>query len=210
MDWGQGDQHKFGYALKLAAALGAISLGAGDFLTVFFIHSTELDSLNNISPQFGPSRSSQHLMRLLIFLNDQKTEGMTDLNTSMREYTLTAHRPGLAFLISDLFSPEGFQNGLTQLLSRGYEVVLLHLLSPDEIDPPLAGDLRLIDIETGSTQEVSLDGGLRKLYHNRLQTWQEDIQRECNRRDIRYIPIVTLQPWDEFVLLGLRKAGIIK
>jgi uncharacterized protein (DUF58 family) len=210
MDWGKGDQHKFGYAVKLAAALGAISLGAGDALTVFLIHNPEPGSFDRVSPQFGPSRSSQHLMRLLTFLESKKTGGTTDINASLREYTLAARRSGLAFLISDLFSPEGFQNGFTHLLSRGYEVVLLHILSPDEIDPPLAGDLRLIDIETGSSQEVSLDGGMRSLYRDRVQAWQEDIQIECNRRDIRYIPINTLQPWDEFVLLGLRKAGIIK
>ena len=89
-------------------------------------------------------------MRLLKFLQDQPTAGSTNLDAALRRYTLGPRRPGLLFLLSDLFSPAGYRDGLGLLQGRGYEVVVLHVLSPDEIDPPLAGDLRLIDAETGA------------------------------------------------------------
>jgi hypothetical protein len=131
-----------------------VALGAGDYLTITLLHTLHAPA------QYGPARGQQHLMRLLAFLEPQTSGGTTDLNQSLRDYTLAARRPGLAFLISDLFSPAGFESGLNQLLSRGYEVTLLHLLAPDELDPPLAGDLRLIDLETNHGQDVSLDAGL--------------------------------------------------
>jgi len=47
------------------------------------------------------------LMRYLSFLEEQSPTGATELNASLRQYTLEAQRPGLAILISDLFSPGG-------------------------------------------------------------------------------------------------------
>ncbi len=206
MDWGAEAQHKFSYALKLAAALGAVALGAGDYLTVAVLRTTRA-----LAPaQYGPARGQQHLMRLLTFLEPQTCSGTTDLNQMLRDYTLAARRPGLTFLISDLFSPGGFEAGLNQLLSRGYDLSLIHLLAPDELNPPLAGDLRLIDIETDFGQDVSLDAGLRELYRRRLQAWQNEVQVTCGKRGVRYLPITTAYPWDELVLLDFRKAGIVK
>lgn len=204
MDWGEDALHKFQYALKLAAALGSVALGAGDYLTVTLLHAAQAPA------QYGPARGQQHLMRLLAFLEPQTCDGTTDLNQMLRDYTLAARRPGLTFLISDLFSPAGFETGLNQLQSRGYELTLVHLLAPDELEPPLAGDLRLIDIETDFGQDVSLDAGLRELYRRRLQAWQNEIQLLCGKRGIRYVPVSTAYPWDELVLLDFRKAGIVK
>ncbi len=204
MDWGEGDQHKFRYAIRLAGALGAIALGTGDRLNAAVLHS------GRQSAGFGPTRGQAGLMRYLAFLEGLEPSGTTDLNAALRSYALGARRPGLAILISDLFTPGGFREGLAQLQSRGYEVILVHLLSPDEADPPLAGDLRLVDVETDQAQEVSLDGGLRQLYRRRLQAWQEDIQAFCRKRIIRCLAFTTAIPWDKVVLYEMRKASIVK
>ncbi|MGE5223920.1 MAG: DUF58 domain-containing protein [Omnitrophica WOR_2 bacterium] len=204
MDWGEGEQNKFRYAIKLAAGLGAITLGAGDHLTVRILYD------GKASTQYGPLRGQRRLVQFLSFLEAAQPGGSTDLNRPLREVALSAQRPGLAFLVSDLFAPGGYQPGISQLQSRGYEVSILHLLTPDEIDPPLAGDLRLIDVETGQAQEVSIDGGLRSVYRRRIRDWQAEIQAYCNRRAIHYINILTSTTWDKVVLYHLRSAGIVK
>jgi uncharacterized protein (DUF58 family) len=150
------------------------------------------------------------LLRLLKFLDAQATAGATDLDAALREYALSARRSGLAILISDLFSPAGYQSGLSALRAQGHEVVLLHVLAPDELDPPLAGDLRLIDVETGGAQDVSLDGGLRELYRRRVRAWRDEIQAYCRKRGVRYLSVRTDRAWDEVVLYEMRKAGIVK
>jgi uncharacterized protein (DUF58 family) len=204
MDWGAGEAHKFTYAARLAGALGAIALNAGDRLTAAVL------SAGRQAAQFGPFRGQQGLMRYLTFLEELAPAGVTDLNASLRNYAFEARRPGLAILISDLLAPGGCETGLAQLQSRGYEVVLIHLLSPEEADPPLAGDLRLVDVETGQAQEVSLDGGLRDLYRRRLRLWQDGIQAFCRKRGIRYLSFTTSVPWDKVVLFEMRKAAIVK
>jgi len=212
MDYGADEQHKFRYAQRLAAALGYIALAAGDRLMV-----TVLPSLGGAGSgrerngrQYGPARGRGHTLRLLGFLEDLQTGGMTELDSALRAYALGARRPGLAFILSDLFSPSGYRDGLAQLQGRGYEVSLLHLLAPDEIDPPLAGDLRLIDSETGDPQDVTLDGGLRTLYRKRVAAWQDEIETYCLKRGTHYVPVTTDTAWDELVLYHLRRRGLIK
>ncbi|RPI81139.1 MAG: DUF58 domain-containing protein [Chloroflexi bacterium] len=210
MDWGEGDANKFRYAQRLAAALGAITLAAGDRLHASILYAGGDLNSRERTVSYGPARGQPSLSRYLSFLESAKARGTTDLNRSLRDYSLSFHRPGLAFLISDLFAAGGYQPGISQLQSRGHEVVLVHLLSPDEVDPQLAGDLRLVDVETGQTQEVSLDGGLRDLYRRRVQSWQAEIQGYSRKYNIRYLPVTTEEPWDKVVLYEMRRAVIVK
>ncbi len=224
MDYGADDQHKFRYAQRLAAALGYIALAAGDRLTVTTLPSPSGRQVPRsgaerggaggegalLSHHYGPARGHHHTLRLLNFLQELKTGGTTELDATIRNYALASKRPGLAFIISDLFSPAGYRDGLSQLQGRGYEVTLLHLLAPDEIDPPLAGDLRLIDAETGDPQDITLDGGLRDLYRKRVEAWRDEIEAHCVKRRVNYIPVTTDTKWDELVLYHLRRRGLVK
>ena len=201
MNYGADEAHKFRYAQRLTAALGHIALAAGDRLTVTALASTS---------RFGPARGRGYTLRLLQFLEGLQPRGVTHLDAALRTYALSAKRPGLAFLISDLFSPSGYRDGLAQLQGRGYEVTLLHLLAPEEVEPPLAGDLRLIDAETGVSQDVTLDGSLRELYRKRVAAWRSEIETHCLKRGAHYVPILTHTAWDELVLHQLRHRGLIK
>jgi hypothetical protein len=116
----------------------------------------------------------------------------------------------LVVLISDLFSPAGYVEGVTALAARGHEVAVIHVLAPDEVEPPLEGDLRLLDVETRDPQEVTIDGGMRNLYRRRLTAWRDEIQAACHARDTRYVPVETDTPFDRVVLYDLRRAGLVK
>ena len=204
MDWGEEENHKFTYALHLSAALGAIALNDGDQLTVALMQRERSGRL------LGPIRGASHLFNLLAYLESQQTGGTTNISRSIRDYLTTPRRTGVVFLLSDLFSPTDFFEGIVELLSRGNEVILVHILAPDEIDPQFTGDLRLIDVETNAFQEVSLDRGVQKLYQDHFRSWMGEIHQRCIQREVRYLPAVTSQPWEQLILRELRKSGIIR
>lgn len=208
MDWGEGSTHKRTFAMQLAGALSAIALGSGDQCSVILLQN------GKVSNRLGPLRGAHQLSRLLVFLENENTAfepgGTTELDRVLREYSLAIGRPGVAFLLSDLFSPGGFQGGMNALLGRGFELIVLHLLSPVELDPPLAGDLRLVDVETGNSEELTIDGGMRGLYQQRLVEWQTNIQKDCRKRGAEYILVDTSTPWDKLVLQNMRRTGIVK
>ena len=206
MAWGEGPQHKFAFALHLAAGLGSIALGTGDRISVVMLSEAKYLAK---SPEVS-FRGQQYLMHLLKFLEAQQAAGVTDLDATIRRYLIKPRRPGLVTLISDLLSPHGYQSALKLLQQRGHEVAIVHVMSPDEVDPPLAGDLKLIDIETGIAQEVSLDSGLRTAYRERVQAWRAEAQTFCHARGLRYLAVETNRAWDEVVLYDMRKAGMVK
>lgn len=208
MNWPDHDQptnqptNKLTYALRLTGALGHIALNAGDLLSVTL--------LGNNNRSWGPFRGAQNSLRLLQFLETITAVGPTDLNLSLRNYALYGRRPGLLFVISDLLSPGGYQEGVAALQARGYEVGLLHLLSPDEVNPPLGGDLKLIDVETAADAEITLDPTTLAQYRERLGDWLAEIAAYCAARQVHYIPITTDLPWEKLVMQTLRAKGVLK
>src|SRR5512138_2762198 len=53
MDWGEGEQNKFRFAVKLAASMGVMALATGDTLTVRLLKQ---NGLSGTPLQYGPSR----------------------------------------------------------------------------------------------------------------------------------------------------------
>jgi len=211
MCWGEGEANKLRYALHLAGALGVIALSAGDRANVMLLKETILPA------QFGPSRGQQYQFQMLDFLektyqaNHKNGDNYeTDLNNCLRNFTFLQKRTGLVFVLSDMFSPPGFESGLSDLAGHGFETVVLHLLSPDESEPTFTGDISLLDEETGENMDVSIDAGIQDAYRKRVTLWKEMINQGCLRRNIRYLDISTEIPWEKIILHQMRSSNILK
>ena len=204
MNWGEDETHKFKYAQRLAAGLGAVALAAGDLLTIGLLQA------GKVTAEFGPTRGQVSLTRLFHFLEELNPAGETNLNAAIQDYSVRPRRSGLAILISDLFTPAGYEGGIRLLLGRGHDTTLIHVLSPDELNPPFSGDLELIDSETNLGQDVSLNSGLRDLYQARARAWIQSTQLNCRKQGVRYQEVITNIPWDQILLLNMRHAGIVK
>lgn len=205
MDWPNDDTglNKWDFARKLTAALGYIAMAGGDRLTV--------SHLTRTGPQsWGPRRGRNHIHTLLNHLADLTPTGPTDLNAGLRAVALARRRPGLLLLVSDMFSPAGYETGLAALAGAGYEVNVLHLLSPDEIEPNLAGDLRLHDVETGQTQDMTIDPAMRRLYRRRFDAWRTAIERHCFSRNINYITLTTALAFETVIFGYLQQRGFVR
>ncbi|MFP4320962.1 MAG: DUF58 domain-containing protein [Anaerolineales bacterium] len=203
MDWtadGIFGHNKFVWSLRVLAGLAYLSLMSGDFVTVAQLGGR----------QWGPHRGRAYLLPLLKTLETFQAQGDLSFNDQLRQYALRARRPGLAFVLSDLMDEDGYEDGLRALQARGFEVALIHILAPDEVEPQLEGDLRLIDVETGRTAEVTVDEETAATYRQRLRAWREEIGAFCLRRGIHYVTLDTSTPWEELILYELRKLGVLR
>jgi uncharacterized protein (DUF58 family) len=192
---------KFTFARRIFAGLAYTALAENDRLA--------MATLAAQPARFGPVRGRGHGASMLRYVGGLSAAGKTDLNASLREYALRVGRAGLVILISDLFS-DGYLEGVKALLAKGCEVAVIHLLSPDEAEPPLAGDLRLVDVETGVTQEVSLDETMRRLYIARVGQWRDDVRAECAKRGVHYTFARTDSAWEKVILQDLRRLGVVR
>ena len=201
---GEPDQHKLLYAKRVLAGLAYMSLTSGDRLTLTAINDRQ-------TATFGPARGRGHSFAMLRFIQDVAAASITDLNSALQDYALRARRPGLTLVLSDMFSLDGgYLDGLHALLSRGHEVAFIHVLAPEEVQPPVAGDLSLVDVETELQQEVTVDGAMLGIYQQRLAAWRSEIRDECLRRGAHYFPVETDRPWERVILSDMRRAGLVK
>jgi uncharacterized protein (DUF58 family) len=215
--------HKFTYACRAAAALGYIALASLDRVTV----STIGDRVGHTP--FLPHRGRQQAFALFDYLGGLTATGATNLAQALTQYATQARHPGPLFVFSDLLDSaqpsnlsalraepqdEAFQPslapGLIALLARRFEISLIHLLTPDEVDPPLTGDLRLLDAETGQTVEITADYEALARYKAGLAAWQAEIRNWSSRRNITYVPVTTDVPFEEFIFTFLRQRGLLK
>jgi uncharacterized protein (DUF58 family) len=198
------DQNKLVYAKRTAAALGYIALSNLDRLTISAFSQLGLQ-------RFSAVRGKGHAVSLLRFISGVRAEGGTDLDLMLRQYANQSKYAGLLFVLSDCLAEGGGTEGLSALQAAGHEVNLIHILSPAEVHPELAliGDLQLKDVETGATQEVSIDGGVLDLYREKFEAWQGGIERFCRKRGINYLMVTTDQPFEDLVLHYLRRRGIL-
>lgn len=202
MDWGQ--PNKLWYAVRAAGALGYISLAGLDRVTVATFNNT-IAGQASLSPRRGKNQA----LSLFYFLQNLKPGARTDLGPRLRAYAAAAVNPGPLLLFSDLLD-ETWEDGLRALAGRGFDVTLLHILSPDEVDPHLDGELKLIDQETGAEVEVTADYDLLQRYRSGLETWRQEVNRFCSARGMHYVPLMTSLPFEELLFTLLRQRGVLR
>lgn len=201
MDWG--DPPKFRLALQLSAAFAWLALAGYDRVALAGCKQ----QLDHYLPAVRGRGSQQQVGD---FLASIPTGGMSDLNRSLRDFGPRCQGAGLSLVISDLLLPGGFQDGLSFLQYLGQEIVLIQVLSPDEIDPVFSGDVRLVDRESGETREITAGPGLLKAYRRRLQEFTGEIRHFCHRRGISFLQVSSEQPPEEIILRHLTRAGVLK
>jgi len=113
---------------------------------------------------------------------------------------------GLAIIVSDLWD-----DGLRQQLMRmRTETAVIHVLSPEELDPPLAGKMRLVDSETGESVVRFVGDEERAAYRRLLADHCDAWKKWCFDREMNYLRCSSSTPLEEVVQVYLREAGVLE
>lgn len=200
MDWGE--PNKLHYARRLAGAFGYIALSSLDRVTVTAFGSSTGNQLPGV-------RGKRGAFPLFAFLQKLAPGGTSKLTATCHRYIQTARTPGPLLLCSDLLDPN-WEDALRTLASRPFEITLLHILSPQEIDPRIDGDFKLIDAEDGAAVEISADLDVLRRYRQNLDNWRGEVESFCNGRGINYLFADTSVPVEDFVLSQMRKRGVLR
>jgi len=193
---------KADYARRLAAALGYVALSEYDrvLLTSFS------GGLNEPMP---PLRGKPGVFPFFQFLETRlPVGGETRLGDALTQYAARTKTNGIAVVISDFFD-ETHERGIKALLSRRFQVVLLHVLDEEELHPTLTGDLRLVDAETQAVREVSISPHLIAQYEAQVESFCAGLQRLAGRYNLDYVRASTGTPFEDVVLKSLR-GGVVR
>jgi len=194
---GFGGPPKLDHAVRVAAALGFVGLVNLERVGVGVLRG-------RVAEGWAPARGRNQVQGLLGFLAGLRASGGTGLGAALSDYAIRAREPGLAIVLSDLLDPEGWETGIRALLEHRFDVHVVHVLAPEEMNPDLAGDLRLVDSETGEARELSVDGEALRGYRERLRQFLDRAESFCRSQEIGYYRVVTDTPPEQLVLSELR------
>lgn len=208
MDWGA--PNKLRYAKQVAAAFGYIALTNLDRVSVTAFAAGAGAGVGSQHAATLPGvRGKRGAVPLFTFLQKLPASQGGDLAKSCHRYMQTARTPGPLLLCSDLLDA-GWRDALSALSSRPFEITVMHILAPQEIEPELDGDFRLTDLEGGPAVEISADLELLRRYRENLASWRAEIESFCNGRGLSYLAVDTAVPIEEFVLGRMRRRGVLR
>jgi uncharacterized protein (DUF58 family) len=195
-----GDPSKLQAAASLAGALGYVALGTYDRACV----ATFASEARMLTPRLR-GRAATH--RLWLALAGLDGGGHTDFSAIGRAATRTA--PGIAVVVSDFLSQPGPDAALAALRGAGQEPALVRLLSRQELEPDLRGDLRLVDAETRAAVEVTVTPATIAAYTRRLADRTDELRSLAARHRARFVDLVSDGGIVEWVR-ACRTAGIVR
>jgi uncharacterized protein (DUF58 family) len=183
MDFPRVPVSKFRYAVIAAAALAHLISGQGDAIGLL------------AGERFLPPRAGrQHLRGLLAGLSSLAPGGGWGAADQVRRAAERLRRRGLLLVLSDFYDDE--ERTLVELrraARMGHEVVLLQILSRDEIELPYRRDLEFADLESGRTLAVNA-GLARRDYTDAMAAFLERWHSRAGAEGFQYSLIVTDTP----------------
>jgi len=189
---------KLEYARSLAAALAYLMLQQQDAVGALLFADRAL--------RYVPPRAVRsHLDVILKTLGALEPQGRTRLGPALHELAERIKRRGLVILCSDLMdSPAEVLLGLQHFRHRHHEVVVFHILDPDEVEFPYTDTATFVDLETGD-RITTEPWEIARRYRDRLQEWSDRYALACRENRIDYVRLETMTPFDEALLAYLEK-----
>lgn len=218
---------KFDFARRAAAALAFLAVSSLDQVGVATFDTA-------IRLQKRASRGRGHLMAVLNFLEslakDEKASQKTDapqeqrdhtavaiqpnqrtsLSGVLRNYQKTTLRPGILFVISDFLDEDDFQAAAKLLVQRKFDVNLIQVLADEEVNPEVAGDLLMVDSESGDEREITANERAVVAYKKVLARYTSSLETFCKANGIGYTFLQASASFEDLLLKNLiesRMAG---
>jgi uncharacterized protein (DUF58 family) len=204
MDYGE--PNKLDWSSQLSAALAYVGASRADAVRI-----TCIGRRGSEGWRAGPFSRRARVPELVEQLSTLAPAGLVDINTGLAD-CLPARTPAnsLVVVVSDLLSSDGVASGLELLRARVADVAVIHVVSPEELDPGVSGEVELIDAESGVALELGVSVATLAAYRQRFADWLDARESECRGRGLRYIRVHTDQPVNTVVLNDLRAGGLIR
>jgi uncharacterized protein (DUF58 family) len=201
-----GTPPKFDFARQIAAAIGYVALCGFDRVSVHIFPDAFGEGA--VRGALRAVRGKKSSLEFFKNLSQITAHGQAALNESLRRGALAARRSGVAVVLSDFLDPAGYEPGLSALIGRGFQVSAVQILAPEEVNPSTYGDLRLVDSETGVTQEVTFGKFRLNSYQQTVQNYIQRLREFCQARGINFFNTTSDAPLEKLLLKQLREAEV--
>jgi len=198
MKFKSNNQSKLEYAVNLSAALSYLILKQQDAVGLSIFDS-------DIKKHINPKSKQTHLNKLLLELTKVSGGGNTKISSILHKTAEGIKKRGLIILISDLFDDvEKIISGLKHFKHKGHEIIVFHVLDPQEINLDYGNKTKFIDLETDD--EIESDPiHIRNEYLKQINNYINNLKVSCGKNKVDYVQIQTNQSLDLALSSYLRK-----
>lgn len=219
--FGQGEQNKWLFAMRIAVSIGYLALRGDDRLHIHLFTEQGNDAIQ--SSLYGKAatfrllqQSGKRLQEELPLLQRTEqlklqaldggqgfqheksgTEQKSDMQIALKNPQLMPKRPGVCWIFTDAWYEDGISQVLQQLHARKQEVVFVHIVHDQELDPSLSGELKLIDIETQHQLEVAITPSIIQKYKSSMDNYQAYLKELCYSLGANYYCLNASRPFHE-------------
>lgn len=181
---------KFAYGQHIAAILSYLLIHQQD--------ATGLVTFDTQIRRYIPARSRASQVRVILNeLNATEPGEESDLAAIFHDIADRIRRRGLVFIISDMFdSIYEIINALYHFRYRKHEVVLLHVMADEELSFPFGEFTNFRNLENLTVQAQLDPKAIRAAYLDRVNQFVRQLEFECGRMEIDYVPLSTKVPYD--------------
>jgi uncharacterized protein (DUF58 family) len=189
MNFGSGDSNKFLYGRVLSAVLAEVMVRQHDAPGLILFGE-------NASQAVPAQASRHHAEEIFHLLSQAEAKGGTRIDQRLFRIVETLTRRGVAVVISDFFAnDDAARQLLRQLSAQHQEVIVFHVLSPEELDLPFDGETIFEDLESAEQIPVHSDD-FRREYQDRVRRFCDELKSECVGLEIDYRLLRTDAPLD--------------
>ena len=196
MAYGSGAMTKFEYGACLAASLAYLMNRQRDAIGLMAFDE-------RIVGMLPASARPGHLRSVLVTLDRLVLGKETNVSKPLHQLCDALTKRGMVVLISDLLDdPEAVVRGLKHFQFRGCDVIVFHVLDPDELEFPFDRATRFEDLETAE-EVMAVPGIVREHYLKEIGGLIDRYKRELGAAGIDYTLLPTSQPLELALLAYL-------
>ena len=205
---GKDNPKKSSYAIATAAALGFLSVHNMDKVSFHFMKGNKADN------PFGTIIGKNSFFRAVGTMEDLTFEEDADIRDCIVSCPNTEAKNGLTVIISDFFTDSNWKNAVDYLCYKNRQVLLVQIMTPEELDPTYDGRVNLIDSESldvadPKNMKMKITKSMLKAYEEAMTDFKADMKSFCSKRGVDYISVRTDMPIEKVLFGELLKVGIM-
>ena len=206
MDWGE--PNKAHIALKLAAAIGYLSVQAMDRVSFYAIHEDSCEDLCQTIIGREAFYNAANILNTVDFYGDG------DIGAAFETLENPGNGDGISVIISDFLTDSDWKSAVDKLLYHNREVYLIQVLSRDEITPDISGKVLMLDAESideddGRNYRSEVTRSSVKAYEEAFLYHQKEIKQFCAARNVGFIPICSDESVERMLFQKATEVGLI-
>ena len=206
---GKDNSKKSAYAMAFAAALGFLAVHNMDKVSFHIMKDKHSEN------PFGTIIGKTPYFRAIGELEKLEFENDTDIESCVTNCPDTGSNNGLSVIISDFFTESDWKKAVDYLCYKKRQVLLIHVMTPEEADPTYDGRVQLIDSESedlmdAKNMKMKITRSMQQAYEEALNDFVQDIKTFCSKRGVGYVSVRTDQPIEQVLFGELLKVGIME